>query len=98
MSQAITNPSDALPPEKGVPLPPRRGGGQPYGVLWGRFEVGDSVFLAGYRQGRGKSDQGDAKMSNLNLSYIRRAAPLAKFTARMTTKDGVPGVRVWRVE
>ena len=98
MADKFVYTDEGLEPEPGVPLPPPRAKSRPYRVQWDRFEVGDSVFLAGYRQGRMRNDENGKPMVVLNMSYIRRAAPNFRFTARSVEQNGMPGLRVWRVE
>lgn len=83
--------------EKDIPVTGRGFGGLAYGVDWRTLEIGDSVFLPGYRQG-----QPVEGMRNLNITAIKSAVKEYGFVARAATKDDengvpVPGVRVWRI-
>jgi hypothetical protein len=71
--------------ESNVPLVQARGGYCKH--PWKEMEVGDSFFVAGTTVER---------LSSLAVRAGRRLAE--KFTCRTVKEQGVPGVRVWRVQ
>ncbi len=76
--------------EKGIPVPPRTGGGDttkkyPLSDL----EVGDSFFVEGSYE--------KTKSAQVRASQYGAAHGL-KFTTRSVAENGVLGMRIWRVE
>jgi hypothetical protein len=69
--------------EKGIPLPAKQSVKNGFYAVARSMEAGDSVFLADCKGGW--------------LSTAKRAAPGAVFTTRKETKDGIDGLRLWRV-
>lgn len=71
--------------DKGVPLPPSRGGsipGQRRSVFW-EMDIGDSVFLMGETNLGGR------------VHHQRQAG--WKFAERRVVENGIKGIRVWRI-
>ena len=69
--------------EKGIPIPPRKKGGQYHSKYgWREMEVGDSKFIPNEKQ---------SKITTISIGYGKRHKQ--KFIVR--TVEG--GVRVWRV-
>lgn len=71
--------------ESNVPLLQARGGFRKH--PWEKMELGDSFFVAG------------TTVERLSSVAVRAARRLGgKFTCRTVKEQGIPGVRVWRVQ
>lgn len=81
MKEAITSTPVV---ERGIPLPPPvHAGGRPVSYPWPDMEVGDSFFTA--------------KSIRKTVAHTNKHGRYGQFTARVATRDGVKGYRVWRV-
>lgn len=72
--------------EKGIPIPPRRGGREKYGTILRELEISDSHFF----------DMDPKKLSAVANNWKKRLG--MNFTVRHDEKDGVKGSRIWRIE
>ena len=70
--------------EKNIPTPEGSGSGRPAKYPFTKMEVGDSVFIAGGRQG----------CNELNAAKVYANRTGKRFSSR--TVDG--GLRIWRIE
>jgi hypothetical protein len=71
--------------DRGISLP--RHSGEYYKYPWGDLNIGDSFFVE------------RARITTLSSLALRAGRRLSKrFTCRSLVEDGVPGVRVFRIE
>lgn len=88
---AITE--NVLEVEENVPIPLSIIAGLAYGLDWSKLKVGDSVFMPGYVMGRPEKG-----FVSLNPSAIRSKYPDMTWACRSAVKDGIKGIRIWRVK
>lgn len=73
--------------EKNIPIPPTVRGPRECKYPWRTMEVNDSFFTAGAKRNT---------MSSLATIMSKNLG--VKFSVREAEKDGVRGVRVWRIK
>ena len=87
--------NDAIMVERGIPVPAKAvSPGRTTKYPWHSMEVGDSFFVPGMSIYKSEPD-GRKRFAYHNGE---RFVSGSKWTMRRATKDGVQGVRVWRVK
>lgn len=87
--------NDAIMVERGIPVPAKAvSPGRPTKYPWHSVEVGDSFFVPGMSTCKSQPDGRRRFACNNGEKWVSGS----KWTMRNATKDGVQGVRVWRVK
>jgi len=80
--------NDTIEIENGILIPSHRTG-RGGKSRWADLQIGQSIFFA---------DLDDDRYRSSSSQWGLRQKPPRKFTTRMAEKNGVKGVRVWRIE